>query len=186
MLWFGSHNFQTFQGILLKRIWGGWFLPIFFFASQIEQIKGLSTQYSLAMVHGATTDSKQQDHSAWLEKAKLHQKLTLPLSEVCVHLDGCSCAWRDHRLTSDVLVSHSPPLFLREGLSLKLEFIELVEWLTSDPQFLLYPQRVKYDLAYRCVPQAIDLHSGPHAYVTAVYRLKHLLAPECIVISGSF
>lgn len=175
MLWFESHNFQTFQGILLKRIWGGWFLPIFFFASQIEQIKGLSTQYSLAMALGVTTDSKQQDHLVWLEKAKLHQKLTLPLSEVCVRL-----------VTSDVLVSHSPPLFLREGLSLKLEFTELVEWLTSDPQFLLHPQWVKYDLAYRCVPQAVDLHSGPHAYVTAVYRLKHLLAPKCIVISGSF
>lgn len=54
------------------------------------------------------------------------------------------------------------------------------------PQFLLHPQRVKYDLAYRCVPRAVDLHSGSHAYVTALYRLKHLLAPKCIVISGSF
>lgn len=73
-------SFQTFQGILLKRIWGGWFLPIFFFTSQIEQIKQLSTQYSLAMMHGATTDSKQQDHSLWLETAKLQKKMNSPSS----------------------------------------------------------------------------------------------------------
>jgi hypothetical protein len=53
-------SFQIFQGTFLKRIWGGWYLPVFFFVSQINQIKQLSAQYSLAMIHYAT--AKQLDH----------------------------------------------------------------------------------------------------------------------------
>lgn len=131
------------------------------------------------------TQSNRTIRYGW-RQPNCKRKWTLPLSEVCIHLDECLCAWRYHRLTSDVLVSHSPPSFLREVLLLNLEFIELVGWLIRDPQFLLHPHRVKYNCIYRWVPRLWICTQVLMLTWQALYRLKHLLAPKCIVISGSF
>ena len=45
-----------------------------------------------------------------------------------------ACARGNEKLTSRVFLSHSPAYFLRQGLSLSLEFMNLLSWLASKLQ----------------------------------------------------
>lgn len=90
----------------------------------------------------------------------------------------------EETVDSDVLVSHSPPLHLREGLSPNLEFTERVRLTGHEPQgsiylqSLLHPHWVKYNCGYRCMPGAMNLHLGLHAYMTNTLQAKASPSPK--------